>query len=70
MPEMTGKVMPLQMERPGPYRFIIQTGMAGRWELVIGAKVQGDPKVVHTAITFDAGPYHLAVSPPGGALVV
>jgi hypothetical protein len=55
MPEMTGKATPLQTERPGLYRFMIQTGMGGRWELVIGAKVQGKPEIVHTAITFNAG---------------
>jgi hypothetical protein len=55
MPEMAGKVAPLPTDGPGLYRFLIQTGMAGRWELVLGAKVQGEPKVVRTAITFNVG---------------
>jgi hypothetical protein len=55
MPEMAGKVAPLPTDGPSVYRFLIETGMAGRWELVLGAKVQGEPEVVRTAITFNVG---------------
>jgi hypothetical protein len=39
MPEMSGNVTPLPPDRPGFYRFLIETGMAG--ELILGAKVRG-----------------------------
>ena len=41
MAEMTGKVTPLPSDKPGIYRFAIETGMAGKWALNLGAKVQG-----------------------------
>jgi predicted metal-binding membrane protein len=55
MPEMTGKVTSLPSDRPGLHRFLIETGMAGKWELVIGAKVQGESDPVRGTLTFDAG---------------
>jgi predicted metal-binding membrane protein len=56
MPEMTGKITPLPSNRTGIHRLLIETGMAGRWELVIVAKVSGEPEVVRAAITYEAGP--------------
>src|SRR5205823_11081500 len=42
MAEMPGKVSVLPSDKPGLYRFQIETGMAGKWALNIGAKVQGN----------------------------
>jgi hypothetical protein len=39
---MTGKVTPAASDRPGLYRFSIETGMAGKWELVLTARVPGE----------------------------
>lgn len=55
MPEMTGKVEPLPSDRPGLHRVLIETGMAGRWKLVIGAKIRDEPDVVRTSVIYDAG---------------
>src|SRR5271163_376020 len=33
MAEMTGKVSPLPADQPGVYRFQIETGMTGKWQL-------------------------------------
>jgi YtkA-like len=54
MAEMTGKVSPLPADQPGIYRFQIETGMAGKWALNIGAKVQGEPGTVRGTVNFDA----------------
>ena len=53
MPEMSGKVTPLPSDQPGLHRFLIETGMAGTWQLIIGAKVQGESEVISSATTFD-----------------
>jgi len=54
MTEMTGKVTPLPSDKPGLYRFEIETGMAGKWALNLGAKVQGEAGTVRGAVTFTA----------------
>jgi len=54
MAEMPGKVSPLPADKPGLYRFQIETGMAGKWALNLGAKVQGEADTVRGTITFDA----------------
>jgi hypothetical protein len=54
MAEMTGKVTPLPSDKPGIYRFAIETGMAGNWALNLGAKVQGEAGTVRGAVTFTA----------------
>jgi len=54
MAEMTGKVTPLPSDKPGMYRFAIETGMAGNWALNLGAKVQGEAGTVRGAVTFKA----------------
>jgi len=54
MAEMPGKVSPLSADKPGLYRFQIETGMAGKWALNLGAKVQGEADTVRGSITFDA----------------
>src|SRR4051794_1312621 len=54
MAQMTGTVMPATSERPGLYRFLIETGMPGKWELVLTAKVQGEVGPITGKITYDA----------------
>ena len=54
MAEMPGKVSTLPSDKPGLYRFQIETGMAGKWALNLGAKVQGEADTVRGSITFDA----------------
>jgi hypothetical protein len=54
MAEMTGKVSPLPSDQPGIYRFEIETGMAGKWALNLGAKVQGEAGTVRGAVAYEA----------------
>ncbi|MFB9265608.1 FixH family protein [Bradyrhizobium erythrophlei] len=54
MQEMVTKVTPMPGTEPGTYRFKASFSMAGRWQLSLGAKVQGetgsvDSKLVVTA---------------------
>ena len=54
MAEMTGKVSPLPSDQPGIYRFQIETGMAGKWALNLGAKVQGETGTVRGLVAYEA----------------
>jgi predicted metal-binding membrane protein len=54
MAEMVGKVMPVASDRPGVFRFSIETGMAGKWELVLSAKVPGETAPVTGKVIYDA----------------
>jgi hypothetical protein len=54
MAEMTGKVSPLPSDQSGIYRFQIETGMAGKWALNLGAKVQGEPGTVRGNLVYEA----------------
>ena len=54
MAEMTGKVNPLPSDQPGIYRFQIETGMAGKWALNLGAKVQGEAGTVRGNLVYEA----------------
>jgi len=54
MAEMSGKVTPISSDQPGLYRFAIETGMAGKWELILTAKVQGEADPVTGTVTYDA----------------
>jgi predicted metal-binding membrane protein len=54
MGEMSGKVTATTSDQPGLYRFLIETGMAGKWELILTAKVQGEAHPVVGKITYDA----------------
>jgi hypothetical protein len=38
----------------GLYRFSIDTGMAGKWELVLTAKVPGETAPVTSKVIYDA----------------
>jgi predicted metal-binding membrane protein len=54
MAEMFGKVTPAASDQPGLYRFSIETGMAGKWELVLTAKVAGEKAPVTGKVIYDA----------------
>jgi hypothetical protein len=54
MAEMSGKVSPLPSDQPGVYRFEIETGMAGKWQLALGAKVQGEAGTVRGTVLYEA----------------
>ena len=54
MAEMTGAVSPLPSDQPGIYRFQIETGMAGKWALNLGAKVQGEAGTVRGNLVYEA----------------
>ena len=54
MAEMAGKVSPLPFDQPGIYRFQVETGMAGKWALNLGAKVQGEAGTVRGTLVYEA----------------
>ena len=55
MADMAGKVTPAGgAADPGVYRFQIETGMQGKWQLVLGAKVQGEPGTVRGTVLYEA----------------
>jgi hypothetical protein len=54
MADMAGKVNPLPSDQPGLYRFQIETGMAGKWQLALGAKVQGEAGTVRGTVAYEA----------------
>ena len=46
MQEMATKVTPVPAAEPGTYKFKATFGMEGRWQLSLGAKVQGETGTV------------------------
>jgi hypothetical protein len=54
MTEMAGKVSPQPSDQPGLYRFQVETGMAGKWQLALGAKVQGEAGTVRGTVAYEA----------------
>src|SRR5437764_61499 len=54
MADMSGKVAPLPSDQPGLYRFQVETGMAGKWQLSLGAKVQGETGTIRGTAPFAA----------------
>jgi DMSO/TMAO reductase YedYZ molybdopterin-dependent catalytic subunit len=54
MADMSGKVTPVPADQPGLYRFQVETGMAGKWQLSLGAKVQGETGTVRGIVPFAA----------------
>jgi len=54
MADTTGKVTPLSSDQPGLYRFQVETGMAGKWQLSLGARVQGETGPVRGIVPFTA----------------
>jgi len=54
MQEMVTKVTPMPGTEPGTYRFKANFGMAGRWQLSLGAKVQGETGTVENKLVITA----------------
>ena len=54
MQEMATKVTPVPGAEPGSYRFKATFGMAGRWQLSLGAKVQGETGTVENKLVITA----------------
>lgn len=54
MQEMATKVTPMPGTEPGTYRFKATFGMAGRWQLSLGAKVQGEAGTVENKLVVSA----------------
>ena len=54
MQEMVTKVTPVPGTEPGTYRFMATLSMAGRWQLSLGAKVQGETGTVENKIVVTA----------------
>jgi hypothetical protein len=54
MQEMVTRVTPLPGTEPGTYRFKATFGMAGRWQLSLGAKVQGETGTVENKLVIEA----------------
>jgi hypothetical protein len=54
MQEMATKIAPMPGTEPGTYRFKATFGMAGRWQLSLGAKVQGETGTVEDKLVVTA----------------
>jgi hypothetical protein len=54
MQEMVTKVTPMSGTEPGTYRFKVNLSMAGRWQLSLGAKVQGETGTVDSKLVVTA----------------
>ena len=54
MQEMVTKVVPMPGTEPGSYRFKANFSMAGRWQLSLGAKVQGEIGTVENKLVVTA----------------
>ncbi|NUR44807.1 MAG: FixH family protein [Sphingomonas sp.] len=54
MQEMMTKVTPMPGTEPGTYRFKANFSMAGRWQLSLGAKVQGETGTVQSKLLVTA----------------
>jgi hypothetical protein len=54
MQEMVTKVTPMPGAEPGTYRFKANFAMAGRWQLSLGAKVQGETGTVENKLVITA----------------
>ncbi|WOH79092.1 FixH family protein [Bradyrhizobium sp. BEA-2-5] len=54
MQEMATKVTPIPGTERGTYRFKATFGMAGRWQLSLGAKVQGETGAVENKLVVTA----------------
>ncbi len=56
MEEMTTKIGAMPDGEPGVYRFEANVTMAGRWQLSLGAKVQGETGTVESHLVIPALP--------------
>jgi hypothetical protein len=54
MQEMATKIAPMPGGEPGSYKFKATFGMAGRWQLSLGAKVQGETGTVENKLVITA----------------
>ena len=54
MQEMVTKVTPMPGTEPGTYRFKANFSMAGRWQLSLGAKVQGETGTIDNKLVVTA----------------
>jgi hypothetical protein len=54
MQEMMTKIVPVPGAEPGTYTFKATFGMAGRWQLSLGAKVQGETGTVENKFVITA----------------
>ena len=54
MGEMQAKLDPVQGGEPGVYQFKTSLDMAGRWQLTLGAKVQGETGTVQSKLIVNA----------------
>jgi hypothetical protein len=54
MQEMMTKVTPMPGTEPGTYRFKATFGMAGHWQLSLGAKLQGEAGTVENKLVVTA----------------
>ncbi|MGH6703628.1 MAG: FixH family protein [Bradyrhizobium sp.] len=54
MQEMVTRIAPILGGEPGTYRFKATLGMAGRWQLSLGAKVQGETGTVESKLVITA----------------
>jgi len=54
MQEMATRIAPMPGGEPGTYKFKATFGMAGRWQLSLGAKVQGETGTVETKLVITA----------------
>ena|ERR1700687_4962173 len=54
MQEMATKITPMTGGEPGTYKFKATFGMAGRWQLSLGAKVQGETGTVENKLVITA----------------
>ncbi len=54
MQEMATKLTPMSGAEPGIYRFKANVSMAGRWQLSLGAKVQGETGTLENKLVIQA----------------
>jgi YtkA-like len=54
MQEMATKILPMPGGEPGTYKFKATFGMAGRWQLSLGAKVQGETGTIENKLVITA----------------
>jgi len=54
MQEMVTKIAPMPGGEPGTYKFKASFGMAGHWQLSLGAKVQGEAGTVESKFVITA----------------
>jgi YtkA-like len=54
MQEMATKIAPMSGGEPGTYKFKATFSMAGRWQLSLGAKVQGETGTVENKLVITA----------------